>query len=497
MGRAEMETAAPSWVSLQDAQMRWLLQAAPDATAVVNGDGQIVSMNTQLELLFRCPGAELVGRSIDLLVPGRFRGAHPSHRRDYAGDPRPRPMGTGRDLYALRADGTEFLAEISLSSLDAPNGRLVTVAVRDISERRKADEARFQLAAIVESSDDAIVGATMEGSITSWNRAAEEIFGYTKDEAIGQPLSMLPSPGAEGEMDAMLARILRGERVEHHDARRRRRDGRDLDVSISMSAIQDQYGALIGVSEVMRDVTVRKKSAAALVEAKDATESASLAFEAFSYSVAHDLRAPLRAIDGFSAALAKEYSPVLDEIGLDYLNRIRTSAQAMAQLIDSLLTLARVTHRELTTTTVDLSALASATLAGLKEGEPSREVETIIQPDLRTRGDVTLLHDALGNLLANAWKFTRDQPQARIEFGHDHAGYFIRDNGAGFDMAFSAKLFGVFQRLHSPQDFEGTGIGLATVHRIIDKHGGKIWAEGIPHHGATFHFTLGRDNEER
>jgi light-regulated signal transduction histidine kinase (bacteriophytochrome) len=241
---------------------------------------------------------------------------------------------------------------------------------------------------------------------------------------------------------------------------------------------------------VVRDITDRKRQEKALAAAKEAAETASAAFEAFSYSVAHDLRAPLRAIDAFSEALMSEYSSVLDDVGCDYLQRVRTSAQKMADLIESLLALASVTHRELGWATVDLSALARSILDRLRQESPARKATLEIQPDLTTRGDAILIANALDNLLSNAWKFTARCDDARIEFGRDGDEYFVRDNGAGFDMACAGKLFGVFQRLHLSSDYAGTGIGLATVQRIVQRHGGRIWAEGVVDGGAVFHFTL-------
>jgi PAS domain S-box-containing protein len=604
-------TVASSWAKSEDARMRWLLEAAPDATAIVDSGGRIVTLNTQLEELFGYNRSELIGRPIECLVPPRFRGAHPEHRREYAADPRARPMGAGRDLFAVRGDGSEFAAEVSLSSLLTPDGILVSVAVRDVSERkkvedrfrrfvesapdaiviarsdgtivlvnaqteelfgypraellgkkvemlvpegfrgthaqrrreyetdrqvrsmgiglelhgqrkdgsefpveislspleadgevlvssairdlterRKLDAARFQLAAIVDSTDDAIISVSLDGRIASWNNAAEGIFGHTSEEAVGQPMTMLMPEGCGDEVEVMLGQLRSGERVGIHDAVRVRKDGSLVDVSISMSAILNRSGALIGASKVVRDITQRKRTEASLASAMAAAEVSSKAFEAFSYSVAHDLRAPLRAIDGFGGALESEYGHLLDDDGKDYLRRVRGSARRMAELIDSLLRLARVTHQELGSATVDLSALATAALDRLAQESPDREVITVVQPGLTARGDAVLLANALDNLFANAWKFTRNRAGARIEFGREDSAYFVRDNGAGFDMAFSGKLFGVFQRLHTPTEFSGTGIGLATVQRIIQRHGGRIWAEGAVDAGATFHFTL-------
>jgi light-regulated signal transduction histidine kinase (bacteriophytochrome) len=212
--------------------------------------------------------------------------------------------------------------------------------------------------------------------------------------------------------------------------------------------------------------------------------------------VAHDLRAPLRAIDGFSQVLLEDYSDKLDQEGQRYLGRVRQSAQHMAQLIESLLSLARVTRDDIRREQVDLSALARQSVERLKAEHPTRSVDVVIGEGLSVAGDARLLGVALENLLSNAWKFTREQPAARVEVGRQRDGqetvYFVRDNGAGFDMTFASKLFGVFQRLHSPSEFEGTGIGLATVQRIVTRHAGRIWAEAAVGRGATFFFTLGK-----
>jgi signal transduction histidine kinase/DNA-binding response OmpR family regulator len=218
--------------------------------------------------------------------------------------------------------------------------------------------------------------------------------------------------------------------------------------------------------------------------------------EAFNASVSHDLHAPLRTIDGFSEALLEEYDDRLDGQGKDYLQRVRAAAKRMAQLIDDLLSLSRVTRSEMEREIVDLSALACTAAAELRRTEPNRQVTFRIAAGLVAQGDGRLLRVALENLLGNAWKFTSKQSRTRIEFGvaqcRGELAYFIRDNGAGFNMAYADRLFGPFQRLHSTADFAGTGIGLATVQRIIHRHGGRIWAEGVVGQGATFYFTLPR-----
>jgi light-regulated signal transduction histidine kinase (bacteriophytochrome) len=224
-------------------------------------------------------------------------------------------------------------------------------------------------------------------------------------------------------------------------------------------------------------------------------KAANQELESFSYSVSHDLRAPVRHIDGFVELLLRNGGDQLNEIQRDYLNNVRSAGQTMGKLIDALLELSRVTRADLKRRPVDLTALASEICLELQRGDPGRSVQTVIVRDIKADGDERLLRIVLVNLLSNAWKYSRKRADARIEFGKTKVdgvdAYFVRDNGASFDMAYADKLFGAFQRLHSDADFEGIGIGLATVQRIIRRHNGQIRAEGILNQGATFYFTLG------
>ncbi len=246
--------------------------------------------------------------------------------------------------------------------------------------------------------------------------------------------------------------------------------------------------------QAQQEITERRRAEGALCERTTQLESTNKELEAFAYSVSHDLRAPLRGIDGFSQILLEDYADRLDADGQDYLHRVRAASQRMAALIDDLLKLSRITRRGMHRETVDLSALAQKIAAELEQRKPDRQVEFVIAEGVVAGGDAGLLRVVLENLMSNAWKFTSKHPRARIEFGvvqHDgEAVYFVRDDGAGFDMAYADNMFGAFQRLHSATEFEGTGIGLATVQRIIHRHGGRVWAEGAVEQGATFYFTL-------
>ena len=476
-----------------DEKFRSLLESAPDAMVIASQDGRIQLVNAQTERMFGYSRDELLGQWVELLMPDRYRQRHSGHRAGYFSEPKARAMGSNLELYGRRKDGSEFPIEISLSPLQADGGILVSSAIRDISERRKAEEQRYRLAAIVDSSDDAIIGKTLDGIVTSWNQGARRIFGYTAEEIVGQPGSVLVPAGRETEEEETARHLARGDAAEI-DTVRLRKDGREIHVSVTTSPIRNAAGKPIGVSNVVRDINERRRAEEALALAKDAAEAANRELESFSYSVAHDLRAPLRGMNGFAQVLLDDYSDKLDADGKEWLGLILANAQQMGALIDALLALARLSRSELHHEVVDLSSVFRAVAAELASAEPGRSVELVVEDHLTADVDPMLARALFENLLANAWKFTSKVPRARIELGvtekNGARAVFVKDNGAGFDMAYASKLFGAFQRLHSAEDFPGTGIGLATVQRIVRRHGGRVWAEGVVDGGATFYFTF-------
>jgi PAS domain S-box-containing protein len=345
-----------------------------------------------------------------------------------------------------------------------------------------------------------------QANIEMVNAQTENLFGYTREELLGQPIEILiPEPYRSRhpeQRDSYIAdphaRAM-GVGLELYALRK---GGSQFPVEISLSPIETVDG--IHIISAVRDISERKRMdelrslnvelEQRVHERTAQLESINKELEAFSYSVSHDLRAPLRTLDGFSQALLEDYADKLDDTGQNLLRRIRAGSQRMGQLIDDLLQLSRLSRAEMRMAQVDLSAMAQEIAAELREQNPSREVKLIVGEGMVVRGDIRLLRVALGNLLGNAWKFTGKQPEACVEFGvteHDQKPvYFVRDNGAGFDMAYADKLFGAFQRLHGMTEFEGTGIGLATVQRVLQRHGGRIWAEAAVNKGATFYFVL-------
>jgi PAS domain S-box-containing protein len=356
-------------------------------------------------------------------------------------------------------------------------------------------QASSLLDAIVENIPDMVFVKDADRlAFVRFNRAGEDLLGISRDQLIGKTDFELFPPGEAELFHAKDREALAAKRlVEISEEPVQTKNGvrwlHTKKVPLLDSAGKPRY--LLGISH---DITGRKQAIAELSAAKSAAEDANRELESFSYSVAHDLRTPLRAIDGFSQALVEDYGDKLDVEGRRYLQRVRDAAQRMAELIDDLLTLSRVTRSELRRDRVDLSALAHTLLAAFQRVEPERRVEIHISPGIVTDADPQLVAIALDNLLGNAWKFTSKRALARIEVGETKAygvpAYFVRDNGAGFDMTYRDKLFGVFQRLHPESEFPGTGIGLATVARIAQRHRGRAWAVGVPGEGATFFFTL-------
>ena len=371
--------------------------------------------------------------------------------------------------------------------------RIILLAVEDITERKALEETHNKLAAIVESADAAIIGNDLDGAIVSWNRGAEVVYGYNAKEVIGKSISLLMSPGHPDEYKEFLTKRLNGELIKNYETHRRRKGGQIIEVSMTISPFKDTSGKLIGASTIAHDITEKKRLERAVVKARDDAHSANRELEAFSYSVSHDLRAPLRGIDGFSQALLEDYQEKLDDTAKSYLDRVRKATQHMGHLIDDMLKLSMVTKSEFQNESVDLSNMVRAIFEKLQRNNPDRTVDVIIQEGVFVKGDPHLLQIALENLMDNAWKFTGKEAHPRIEFAttvrDGKTACFIRDNGVGFDMAYVNKLFGAFQRLHT-SEFPGTGIGLATIRRIINRHGGQVWAEGEVGKGATFYFMV-------
>jgi PAS domain S-box-containing protein len=424
---------------------------------------------------------------------------------------RPSLQSSGEWRHRLR-DGRVIDVEIASHTLEFRGGLAALVVVHDVTDRKQAELAlkrsEGRKAAILESALDCIVTIDEDGRVVDFNPAAERTFGYRYAEVVGRPLVelIIPPDLRQAHRDGLARYRATGEHAvlgRRIEMRAMRADGSEFPVELAITPFRERGEAMF--TGYLRDISERKRAEeeirqlnveleARVAERTIRLEAANRELDAFSYSVSHDLRAPLRSVDGFSKALLDDYADNLDPKARNYLQRVRAAAQRMGELIDDLLDLSRLGRAELSRNSVSLSEIAQIVAMELRKRDPDRQVEVDIQDGLVVDGDRRLLRIALENLLGNAWKFTAKVAQARIQFGGEHTGggtvYFVRDNGAGFDMTYVAKLFQPFQRLHGNADFPGTGIGLATVHRIVDRHGGRAWAEGTVGTGATVYFTL-------
>lgn len=540
-----------------------------------------------------------------------------------------------------RKDGSEFWAESNFKLLEASGGNYThgVWTLRDITERKDAQEASRLLSSIVEESDDAIISKNLDGIVLSWNRGAERIYGYSAEEMVGQPITRLMPSELAHEFLEISDSLRRGARLEHYQTERVRKDGRRIAVSLTVSPIRNARGYVVGASIISRDVTERRLAEKLLalseeryrslasattqivwstsskgeviedipmwreftgqspdevkgmgwidalhpedrerntevwlravgyrsfyqteyrmrrydgqyrwmavhgvpvldsgggirewvatcadiqdrkqaeeeiralneeleqrvVRRTEELEAANRELDAFAYSVSHDLRAPLRAVDGFSRILLEEYSPALPEKARHYLQVTRKNAVQMGDLIDDLLAFSRLSRHPLSKQRISPGELVRQALDELHADQKGRRIEITVGDLPPCQGDPRLLKQVLVNLLSNGFKYTRKQEVARIEVGAlAPAGgqtpvYYVRDNGVGFDMRYADKLFGVFQRLHADQEYPGTGVGLAIVQRIVQRHGGQVWADAALNQGATFYFALPQGGTE-
>ena len=404
--------------------------------------------------------------------------------------------------WRVRKDGSRFWANVIITAVRDHEGAVVGFAkvTRDLTERKAVEDAlrrseqTFQL--LVDSIQNyAVFMLDPDGRVASWNAGAERIKGYRANEILGANFSRFypPEEAAQGKPRWELEMAERDGRHED-EGWRVRKDGTRFWANAVISAMRDAHGILIGFAKVTRDLTERRRVEQALAQSNQELER-------FSYSVSHDLRAPLRAINGYAQALFQDHAAQLDAEGKRLLTVIRDSAKLGGELIDALLNFSRVGRQPLARTPVDLNALVESVVTELGRDATGIAVETVIHPMPPVTGDPALLRQVLANVIANAFKFTGRRPHPRVEIGaqteRSEVVYYVKDNGVGFDMRYADKLFGVFQRLHRGDEFEGTGVGLALAQRIIQRHGGRIWAEGKVNEGATFFFTLPTVSGER
>ena len=494
-----------------------LLEALPDAVVAVDRDGTILQVNSQAQELFGYDRDELIGQKVEVLVPERYRSEHHQHRDNFAQAPKTRRMGANLDLYGRRRNGSEFPVEISLSPVSTENGTFVLSAVRDISERKRIDEElrrahealyrrtveqlgdyRARLALIIDSSDDAIIGKNLDGTITSWNKGAERIYGYAPEEVIGKHISLLAPSDRPDEIPEILQQIARGERVEHHESERMTKDGRRLYVSISVSPLLDANGDIIGASAIARDISTQKRAEWQLHQAQKMEAIGRLAG-----GVAHDFNNILGIINACAEFLRDRIDSAAGPS--QYIENIRKATERGSSLTRQLLTFSRSSSvqprvLDLNERLKDVSKLLRPLMGD--------DVEIMIvskSPTAVVEADPGQLDQIVVNLAVNArdamprgGKFILETRAEKFDeaFAEQHQNMTpgkyvllaVSDTGTGMDEATAARVFEPF--FTTKEAGKGTGLGLATVYGIVKQSAGHILVYSEPGHGTTFKIYL-------
>ena len=498
----ELDARKQAEQALRESEERFraVAESATDAIVAADKSGHITYFNQGAERIFGYAARDVISRPLTLLMPQRFHDAHRQGLARFLTTGEARVVGRTVELVGQRKDGTEFPLELSLASWKARGDTFFTGILRDITERKRAEELlraseeRFHLM-VKHVEDYAIFMLDAEGRVATWNAGAERIKGYRADEIIGRHFACFYTPDdvRAGKPERLLQEAVSRGRCED-EAWRVRKDGSAFWANAVITALRDPHGTLLGFTKVTRDITERTRLEQEIQQHSVALEAANKELDAFSYSVAHDLRAPLRAIDGFSRVLLEEHAPTLPPEAQHYLNAVRRNSQRMGLLIDDLLAFSRLSRQPLNKQLVRPADLVRQCVDELRAEQQGRRVQIAIGDLPACQADPALLKHVWMNLMSNALKYTRKQEVAVIEVGsREQAGacvYFVKDNGVGIDMQYADKLFGVFQRLHRPEDYEGTGVGLAIVQRVIHRHGGRVWAEAAVNKGATFYFTF-------
>lgn len=473
-------------------QFRIAVEAAPNAMVMVDEHGVILLVNTQTERLFGYSREELIGQSVEILVPEQFRSRHPDFRETFFSEPKARPMGAGRDLFGRHKDGHLIPVEIGLSPINTDEGVRVLSSIVDITERKRTEEDTARLAAIVQYSNDAIISKSMDGIITSFNPAAERMYGYKAKEVIGKPVAILIPPDRPDELPMIMEKLRHEQPIVNYETVRRRKDGTLIEVSVTISPTRSADGRLIGASAVARDITERRRveqERQHLLEAervaRGEAERASRLKDEFVATLSHELRTPVSAILGWAQMLRSGNVPPTSEESAKGLEVIERNARLQTRMIEDLLDMSRIISGKirLDVQSVNLADVIQAALATVRPAAAAKGIRLEAVLDSHAglmRGDPSRLQQIIWNLLSNAIKFTgRDgRVQVGLERVNSHIEVVVSDTGEGFKPEFAPYLFERFRQADSSSTrrHSGLGLGLAIVKQLVELHGGTVTA---------------------
>lgn len=474
-------------------QIQTIFNNAPDSVLVIDMDNIILRWNPQAEITFGWKKDEVVGKPLyQFIVPKRNKAAYIKEMQQFF-------LGKGQILFnktvemeAVDKNGVEFPVSLSISPVMMEGKYMFIGFLRNVTEQKKAEKKIKQLAAIVESSDDAIISQSLDGTILSWNNAAEVIYGYSAEEAIGKPIS-ITSPAENDSVLALIPhRLQQGEQVINMEIPKVKKNNQRIYVSLTASPIKDNGGNIIAISLISRDITRNKQIINEMGRITEELQRSNAELEQFAYVASHDLQEPLRMVTSYLQLLEKRYADQLDKDAFEFISYAVDGSKRMRNLIHSLLEYSRI-NRIKPFEWIDLKELMSDVLINLNTSieENNAVIKVNELPDIY--GDYVLVNQLFQNLISNALKFRSDETPEIIISGQklkDEFLFSIKDNGIGFQKQYSEKVFVIFQRLHSKEKYPGTGMGLAICKKIVERHGGKIWVESDPGKGSIFYFTI-------
>jgi len=463
-----------------------LIQAMPAAMLLIDRTGRILLTNRKLDQMFGYAAGELVNLSIETLVPARARARHQSQVDHYFTAPTARGVDGGRELGGLCKSGDEIRIEISLCPIESPEETFTLASIANVTERSRAEAAAMRFASIVENSEDAIISKSLDGVITSWNHGAERLFGYTAEEALGQPIYLIIPERLHADEERIMAQILARQRIDHFETERLRRDGSEVPVSITISPVFNAGGDLVGGAKIARDISVLRQRDEELTRSNAALQE-------FAYVASHDLQEPLRMVANYTELLAERYRGRLDEKADLYIHHASDGARRMQRLVTDLLAYSRVGSQGRPLLPVDVTVVLRRVTNSLQRLLEDVEGSVTHEELPRVQADEVQLQQLLQNLIGNALKFRRsDPPCVHVAAARENRAWHftVQDNGIGMDEKYADRVFQMFQRLHAVGTYDGSGIGLSIAKRIVERHGGRIWFESTPGQGTTFHFTL-------